>query len=167
MLTLWRQFTNDENRSWLTHHDFFMGNNGQFTVVRDVSETSHDIMMGDTIPSDASAMDVDSHGQPDDDSSAQPATLEEPAAGAQPAAEEEQPRDSLGATGLSGSSSSAPRTLLGAEALPGLLAIEDIKPDEYYKASDQIRDALQIRAVADRPVLGIGVFSQVLNVISA
>ena len=137
------QFTTDENHSWLTSHDFFMGNNGQFTVVREVSETSHDIMMGDTISSDASAMDVDSHGQPDDDGSGQPATLEEPAAVAQPAAEETQPGDSLGSTGLSGSSSSAPRTLLGAEAPPGLLAIEDIKPDEYYQASDQIREALQ------------------------
>ena len=29
------------------------------------------------------------------------------------------------------------------EAPPGLLAIEDIKPDEYYRASDQIRSALQ------------------------
>ena len=37
-----------ENYSWLRSHDFFMGNNGQFTVVREVSETSHDIMMGDT-----------------------------------------------------------------------------------------------------------------------
>ena len=137
-----KQFTNDENHSWLTHHNFFMGNNGKFTVVREVSETSHDIMMGDTISSDASAMDVDSHGQPDDDGSAQPATLEEPAANAQPAAEE-QSRDSLEATGLSGSSSSAPRTLLGAEAPSGLLAIEDVKPDEYYQASDQIREALQ------------------------
>ena len=59
---------------------------------------------------------------------------------AQPAA---QPGESLGSTGLSGSSASAPRTLLGAEAPPGLLAIEDIKPDEYYQASDQIRGALQ------------------------
>ena len=99
-------------------------------------------MMGDTISSDASAMDVGSYGQPDDDGSAQPATMEEPAASAQPAAEE-QPRDSLGAAGLSGSSSSARRTLLGAEAPPGLLAIEDIKPDEYCQAFDQIKVALQ------------------------
>ena len=34
-------------------------------------------------------------------------------------------------------------TVLGAEAPPGLLAIEDIKPDEYYQAADQIRGALQ------------------------
>ena len=33
--------------------------------------------------------------------------------------------------------------MLGAEAPPGLLAIEDAKPDEYYQASDQIREALQ------------------------
>ena len=31
---------------------------------------------------------------------------------------------------------------MGAEAPPGLLAIEDAKPDEYYQASDQIREAL-------------------------
>ena len=50
------QFTTDENHSWLTNHDFFMGNIGQLTIVREVSETSRDIMMGDTISSDASAM---------------------------------------------------------------------------------------------------------------
>ena len=33
--------------------------------------------------------------------------------------------------------------MLGAEAPPGLLAIEDIKPHEYYQAADQIRGALQ------------------------
>ena len=57
------QFTNDENCDWLRSHDFFIGNNGIFATVREpeVSETSHDIMMGDTISSDASAMDVDSH----------------------------------------------------------------------------------------------------------
>ena len=115
----------DENYSWLKNHDFFMCNNGQFTVVREVTETSHDMMMGDTVYSDGSAMDVDSHGPPDDDGSAQPATLEETAAAAQPG-------ESLGSTGLSGSSASAPRTLLGAEAPPGLLALEDIKPGEYY-----------------------------------
>ena len=109
--------------------------------MREVSETSRDSMMGDTISSDASAIDVDSHGQSDDDGSTQAGTVEDPAVSAQPAAEE-QSMDSLGATGLSGSSSSAPRTLLGAEAPPGLHAIEDIKPDEYYQASDQIREAL-------------------------
>ena len=31
---------------------------------------------------------------------------------------------------------------VGAEAPPGLLAIEDVKPDEYYQASDQVREAL-------------------------
>ena len=40
-----------------------------------VGFATRDIMMGDTISSDASAMDVDSHGQPDDDGSGQPATL--------------------------------------------------------------------------------------------
>ena len=68
------QFTTDENYSWLRSHDSFMGNNGNFAIVREVSETSHDIMMGDTISSDASAMDVDSHGLPNDEGSAQPAT---------------------------------------------------------------------------------------------
>ena len=50
---------------------------------------------------------------------------------------------SLETAGLSSSSASAPRTVLGAEAPPGLLAIEDIKPDEYYQAADRIRGALQ------------------------
>ena len=130
------QFTTDENYSWLRNHDFFMGNNGQFTVVKEVSETSHDIMMGDTISSDASGMDVDSHGPPHDDASVQPATLEDTAAAAATG-------ESLGSTGLSGSSASAPRTLLGGVAPPGLLAIEDFKPDAYYQASDEIRGALQ------------------------
>ena len=44
--------------------------------------------------------------------------------------------------GLSSSSASAPRTILGVEAPPGLLAIEDLKPDEYYQAADQIWGAL-------------------------
>ena len=58
-----------------------MGNNGTFATVREVSETSHDIMMGDTISSDASAMDVDSQGSPrEDGGSAQAATLDESAA---------------------------------------------------------------------------------------
>ena len=127
---------NDDNCSWLRSHDFFMGNNGTFAVVREVSQTSHDIMMGDTVSSDASAMDVDSFGSPNDDGSAQPSTLEETGAAAQPG-------ESLESIGLSGSSASAPRTLLGAEAPPGLLAIEDVKKDEYYQASDQVRGALQ------------------------
>ena len=56
------QFATDENYSWLRSHDFFMGNNGHFAVVREVSETLRDIMMGDAISSDASAMDVDIKG---------------------------------------------------------------------------------------------------------
>ena len=54
------QFTNEQSHRWLTVHEFFMGNNGTFGVIREVSEASHDIMMGDTISSDASAMEVDS-----------------------------------------------------------------------------------------------------------
>ena len=75
-----KQFTKNENHSWLTNHDFFMGKQRKFAVVREVSETSRDITMGDTVSSDASAMGVDSHGQPDDDGSAQPATTEGPGA---------------------------------------------------------------------------------------
>ena len=52
--------------------------------VRCQRHRAHDIMMGDAISSDASAMDVDSHESPTDDGSAQPATLEETAAAAQP-----------------------------------------------------------------------------------
>ena len=83
-------------------------------------------------------MDVDSHDQPDDVSVPPD---DEAATSAQPTAEG-QPTDPLGVTGLSGSSLSAPGTLLGAEAPPGFLAIEDGKPEEYYRASDQIRGAL-------------------------
>ena len=43
------QFTQDENCAWLMNNDFFMVNNGSFATVREVSESSHDIMMGDTI----------------------------------------------------------------------------------------------------------------------
>ena len=128
------QFTQDENCGWLMSHDFFMGNNGTFATVREVSETSHDIMMGDTISSDVSVMDVDSPRE--DDGQGQAATLDETAATAQSGG-------SLETAGLSSSSASAPRTVLGAEAPPGLLAIEDVKPDEYYQAADQIRGALQ------------------------
>ena len=65
------------------------------------------------------------------------ATLDESGATVQSAASQE-------TAGLSSSSASAQRTVLGAEAPPGLLlAIEDIKPDEFYQASDQIRSALQ------------------------
>ena len=94
------QFGNDQNHSWLADHDFFMGNNSKFVVVREVSEASHDILMGDTISSDASAVEVDSHGQPNEGSATQPAPADEPAASAQPAAET-QPADALGATSLS------------------------------------------------------------------
>ena len=79
-------------------------------------------------------MDVDSPRE--NDGSGQAATLDETAATAESGG-------SLETTGLSSSSASAPRTVLGAEAPPGLLAIEDIKPDEYYQASDHIRGALQ------------------------
>ena len=67
----------------------------------------------------------------------QAATLDDSAATAQSGTSQE-------TAGLSSSSASAPRTVLGAEAPPGLLlAIEDIKPDEYYQTSDQIRSAIQ------------------------
>ena len=42
------QFANEQ------HH------NGNFAVIRELSESSHDILMGDTISSDVSAMDVES-----------------------------------------------------------------------------------------------------------
>ena len=128
------QFNQDENCEWLMNHDFFMGNHGTFATVREVSETSHDIMMGDTISSDVSMRDADSPRE--DDGQGQAATLDETAATAQSGG-------SLETAGLSSSSASAPRTILGVEAPPGLFAIEDLKPDEYYQAADQIRGALQ------------------------
>ena len=78
-------------------------------------------------------MDVDSPRE--DDGQGQAATLDETAATAQSG-------ESLETAGLSSSSASPPRTILGVEAPPGF-AIEDIKPDEYYQAADQIRGALQ------------------------
>ena len=99
------QFTQDENCEWLMNHDFFMGNNGTFATVREVSETSHDIMMGDTISSDVSVMDVDSPRE-ENDGQGQAATLDETAATAQSGG-------SLETAGLSSSSASAPKTILG------------------------------------------------------
>ena len=128
------QFTQDENCAWLMNSDFFMGNNGSFATVREVSEASHDIMMGDTISSDVSMADADSPRE--EGGQGQAATLDDTAATAQSGG-------SLETAGLSSSSASAPRTILGVEAPPGLLAIEDIKPDKYYRATDQIRSAFQ------------------------
>ena len=127
------QFTQEENCARLTHNDFFRGNNGTFAVIREVSEASHDIMMGDTVSS-VSMADAESPGEGDGQSQA--ATLDDTAATAQSGASQE-------TAGLSSSSASAPRTVLGAEAPPGLLAIEDVKPEEYYQTSDRIRSALQ------------------------
>ena len=130
------QFTQEENCDWLTGNDFFMGNNGYFTVIREVSEGSHDIAMGDAVSSDVSMTDADvpmAQGDAQDTA----ATLVESGATVQSGTSQE-------TAGLSSSSASAQRTVLGAEALPGfLLAIEDIKPDEFYQASGQIRSALQ------------------------
>ena len=127
------QFTNDENHQWLNANDSFMGDNGDFTTIREVSESSHDIVMGESISSDVSAMDVDSL-----DASTQQADAEEQEASPQTQAAD-QP---AGATSSSSASGLSPRMLLGAEVPAGLLAIEDAKPEEYYQASDQIRGAL-------------------------
>ena len=99
------------------------------------SGSSDTELMGDTISSDVSMVDAESPREGDGQGH-DAATLDDTAATAQSGG-------SLETAGLSSSSASAPRTILGAEAPPGLLAIEDIKPDEYYQASDQIRTALQ------------------------
>ena len=54
------QFAQAENCAWLMNNDFFRGNNGTFATIREVSEASHDIMMGDTISSDVSMADAES-----------------------------------------------------------------------------------------------------------
>ena len=102
--------------------------------LREVSEASHDIMMADTISSDVWMLDAESPREGDGQGEA--ATLDDTAATAQTGG-------SLETAGLSSSSASAPRTVFGAEAPPGLLAIEDVKPDEYYQTSGRIRSALQ------------------------
>ena len=105
------QFTQEENCEWLTGNDFFMGNNGYFTVVREVSEGSHDVTMGDTVSSDVSMTDADvTMAQGDAQDTA--ATLDESGATVQSATSQE-------TAGLSSSSASAQRTVLGAEAPPG------------------------------------------------
>ena len=125
------QFTQEENADWLRGNDFFMGNNGHFAPIREVSEGSHDVTMAETV-SDVSMPDAE--GAVTEDIAA---TLDGSGATIQSATSQE-------TAGLSSSSASAPRTVLGAEAPPGLLlAIEDIKPDEFYQASSQIRSALQ------------------------
>ena len=129
------QFTQEENCDWLAGNDFFMGNNGYFAPIREVSEGSHDVTMAETV-SDVSMTDAEGAMAQGDTQDAA-ATLDESGAAVQTATSQE-------TAGLSSSSASAPRTILGAEAPPGLLlAIEDIKPDEFYQASDQIRSALQ------------------------
>ena len=105
------QFTQEENCAWLTDHDFFRGNNGTFATIREVSEASHDIMMGNTISSDVSMVDAESPRE--GDGQGQAATLDDTAATAQTGG-------SLETAGLSSSSASAPRTVFGAEAPPGL-----------------------------------------------
>ena len=126
------QFTQEENCEWLTGNDFFMGNNGYFTIVREVSEGSHDVTMAETVSSDVSMTDAEvptAQGDAQDTA----ATLDESGATVQSATSQE-------TAGLSSSSASGQRTVLGADAPPGLLlAIEDAKPDEFYQASDQIR----------------------------
>ena len=115
------QFTQEENCAWLTSHDFFRGNNGNFAIIREVSEASHDVVMGDTISSDVSMTDAEGPGE--GDGQGQAATLDDIAATAQSGTSQE-------TVGLSSSSA-------------GLLAIENVKPDEFYQASDRIRSALQ------------------------
>ena len=72
------QFKQDENCAWLMNNDFFMGNNGNFATVREVSEASHDIMMG---ASDVSMVDADSPRE--EGAQGQAATLDDTAATAQ------------------------------------------------------------------------------------
>ena len=128
------QFTQEENCAWLAGNDFFKGNNGHFAPIREVSEGSHDATMAESV-SDVSMADAE--GAMAQGSTHAAATLDESGATVRSATSQE-------TAGLSSSSASAPRTTLGAEAPPGLLlAIEDIKPDEFYQASDQIRSALQ------------------------
>ena len=98
------QFTQEENCEWLTGNDFFRGNNGYFTVVREVSEGSHDVNMADTVSSDVSMTDADvtmAQGDAQDPA----ATLDESGATIQSATSQE-------TAGLSSSSASAPRTVL-------------------------------------------------------
>ena len=87
------QHDKTDNTKWLNLNDFFRGDNDNFTRVCEVSESSHDIVMGDSISSDVSATDQ-------------------------------------------------LMVQTRAEVPVRLLAIEDAKSEEYYKASDKISGAL-------------------------
>ena len=52
------QFTQEENCAWLAGNDFFMGNNGHFAPIREVSEGSHDATMAESV-SDVSMADAE------------------------------------------------------------------------------------------------------------
>ena len=47
-----------DNTNWLNINDFLGGDNGDFATIRDASESSHDIVMGNSMSSDVSQMDL-------------------------------------------------------------------------------------------------------------
>ena len=53
------QYNKKDNAYWLNANDFFMGDNGGFTTIRVVSESSLDIVVGEPISSDATMIDLD------------------------------------------------------------------------------------------------------------
>ena len=125
------QYNKKDNTYWLQANDFFFGDEGDFTTVREVSESSHDIIMGDSTSSDASAMDVDSL-----DASV-------PQAGTE---------NMMSRRQLSQLNSQQQLLHLVPAAYVQdcflehksqyLAAIEDAKSEEYYRASGQIRGAV-------------------------
>ena len=110
------QFANDGNHQWLNANDFFRGDIGDFTTIREVSESSHDIVMGESISADVSAMDID--GAEEQGSSQQSQAADQ----------------SAGATTSSSASGLSPKMLLPASW--------PLKMQECYQASDQMRGAL-------------------------
>ena len=100
--------------------------NGDFTTVREVlgSESSCDIVMGDSILAAVSAMDLDGL-----DASATQADMEDLRA-----------RGAADHRANRAGSANAPRPglLPGAELPVRLLVLEDAKSEEYYKAADQM-----------------------------
>ena len=125
-----------DSTNWLNINDFFRGDNGDFTTIREVSGSSHDIPMichgrlhvVGCVANGPWWSWWSCHVQEDEDDN-----------------EEQEPTEAaaqVDTLATTSSGASRPGSLLGAEVPVPLLAIEDAKSDEYHKAADMISGAL-------------------------
>ena len=126
------QFTQEENCAWLTSNDFFRGNNVALSLLF-VKCQKHPMTSSWETLSHLMSRWLMLKALVKVMVKARPQHSMTPFATAQSGTSQE-------TAGLSRSSASGPRTVLGAEAPPGLLAIEDVKPDEYYNVTAQVRE---------------------------